>query len=118
MLSYNWILVEMTPVYANPVPVDYYYEAKGDILYLTFAREPAVRTLEILAEWPMLLADLNDQYQIIGLEYVGFKQFGVEAFVRLVRDRVRQMGIELGDQEAESLVSFARTPEAEMALSN
>jgi uncharacterized protein YuzE len=118
MLPYHRILVEMKPVFANPIPIDYYYEPDGDVLYLTFAREPASRTLEILGDWPMLLADLNAENQIIGLEYVGFKQFGVETFVRLVRERVRRdLGIELDDQDTEYLASFARSREATIAVS-
>jgi uncharacterized protein YuzE len=110
-------VVEMRIVFANPTPVEYNYDKKGDVLYLTFARQKTTRTLEILKDWPMLLADLNDQNQIIGLEYVGYKQFGIETFKRLVLERLRGFGIELGEQESEFFVSFTRTPEAELALS-
>jgi uncharacterized protein YuzE len=113
-----WVLVEMRIVFANPTPIEYTYDKKGDVLYLTFARQKATRTLEILKDWPILLADLNDQNEIIGLEYVGYKQFGIDTFKRLVLERLRTFGIELGEQESDSFVSFMHTPEAAVALSD
>ena len=65
-----------------------------------------------------MLADLNDQNEIIGLEYVGYKQFGIDTFKRLVLERLRTFGIELGEQESDSFVSFMHTPEAAVALSD
>ena len=104
----------MTPNFANANanPEDFSYDPKGDVLYITFSREKAVRTVELLADWPMLLVDVNDQNQIIGIEFVGVKQFGFDAFVRLLKERLAQQA----DKEAEDIIAFMRLPGAEMAL--
>jgi uncharacterized protein YuzE len=109
----------MKPIFANPTPLEYSYNPQGDVLYLTFAKEKAVRTFEVLKDWPMVLVDVNDQGQIIGVEYIGVKQFGVEVFMRLLRERVQRLfGVELTDQEVGSIMLFLRTPEAELALAS
>jgi uncharacterized protein YuzE len=118
MLRYHRVLAQMKPIYANPSPIDYSYDPKGDVLYVTFARQKAVRTFELLTDWPMVMVDVNKKDQIIGVEYVGVKQFGVETFMRLLQERVRRLGIEIAEKEAESFLSFMRTPEAEIALAN
>jgi uncharacterized protein YuzE len=119
MLRYYWLLAEMKPIFANPTPIDYSYDSRGDVLYLTFARQKATRTFALLTDWPVAMVDVNDEGQIIGVEYVGVKQFGIETFMRLLRERVkRELGLELADQEAESFMSFMRTHEAELALSS
>lgn len=107
----------MKPIFANPSPIEYSYDAQGDVLYLTFARGKSARTFELIADWPMVIVDVNDEDRIIGVEYIGVKQFGFETFMRLLRERVRRaFGVEIAYQEAESFMSFMRTPEAEMAL--
>jgi uncharacterized protein YuzE len=108
----------MKPIFANPTPLDYSYDSEGDTLYITFAQQKAARTLEVLNEWPMVLADVNDAGQIIGVEYIGVKQFGIEVFMRLLRERASLLGVEITDQEAESFMIFMQTPEAEMALAS
>jgi uncharacterized protein YuzE len=108
----------MKPIFANPTPVDYSYDQRGDVLYLTFARQKAARTYELLADWPIVTVDVNDQGQIVGVEYIGVKQFGVETFMRLLRERLRRAGIEIAEQEAASFMSFMRSHEAELALSD
>jgi len=106
----------MKPIFANPTPIEYSYDPGGDLLYLTFARQKVARTLEVLPDWPMVTVDLNHEGQIVGVEYIGVKQFGSETFVRLLQDRFRQLGMEIAEREAASLTSFLRTPEAEVAL--
>jgi uncharacterized protein YuzE len=106
----------MTPNFANPSPEDYSYDPQGDALYITFSHEKAARTVALLADWPLLLVDVNDKDQIVGVECVGVKQFGVDTFVRLLQERLRSFGVQLADKEAESLISFMRLPGAELAL--
>jgi uncharacterized protein YuzE len=96
----------------------YSYDARGDALYITFAHQKVARTFELLIDWPMVMVDLNDKDQIVGVEYVGVKQFGFEAFMRLLQERVRSIGMQLAEKEAESVIAFMRSPEAEMALSS
>jgi uncharacterized protein YuzE len=108
----------MKPIFANPTPLDYSYDSQGDVLYITFAWQKAARTFEVLKDWPMVLADVNNEGQIIGVEYIGVKQFGSKVFARLLRERVRLLGVELADQEVESITSFMQTREAELALAN
>jgi len=116
VLRYHRLLGNMRPIFANPTPIDYSYDQRGDVLYVTFAREKAARTLEVLPDWPMVTADVNDQGQIVGVEYVGVKQFGSETFVRLLKERFRLLGMEIAEKEAASLMSFMQTREAELAL--
>jgi uncharacterized protein YuzE len=107
----------LKPIFANPTPLDYSYDSQGDALYITFAQQKAARTFEVLDDWPMVLADVNNAGQIIGVEYIGVKQFGIEVFMRLLRERVKHLfGIELADEEVASFMSFMQTPEAEVAL--
>jgi uncharacterized protein YuzE len=109
----------MKPIFANnATPLDYSYDSRGDVLYLTFAREKAANTLELLRDWPMVMVDINKEGQIIGVEYVGVKQFGFQEFMRLLQERMRSIGIEIATQEAESVISFMRSAEAETALSS
>jgi uncharacterized protein YuzE len=109
----------MKPIFANPTPLDYSYDSQGDVLYLTFAHQKVNQTIEVLHDWPMVLADVNDAGQIIGVEYIGVKQFGTEVFTRLLRERVRLLlGVEIADQDIESLTSFMKTREAELALAS
>jgi uncharacterized protein YuzE len=108
----------MKPIYANPDPIEYSYDSRGDVLYVTFARQKAARTFELLTDWPMVMVDVNRKDQIIGVEYVGVKQFGIETFMRLLQERVRSLGIEIAQKEAESVLSFMRTKGAEMALAS
>jgi hypothetical protein len=76
------------------------------------------RTVELISGWPILLVDLNDQGQIVGQEYIGVKQFGLETFMRLLRERLqRAFGIEVTAEEAEAFTGFIRSPAAELALS-
>jgi hypothetical protein len=75
-------------------------------------------TIELLDDQPMVMTDVNDKDQIIGIEYIGVKQFGFNEFMRLLQERLRRVGIELTTQEAESFISFMRTPKAETALSS
>jgi hypothetical protein len=61
---------------------------------------------------------LNASFQIIGIEYVGVKQFGVAPVVQMLRERFRQIfGIDISEDEAEAFTRFMRGPEAELALS-
>jgi uncharacterized protein YuzE len=106
----------MTPNFANPSPKDYSYNPRGDVLYITFSHEKAARTIVVLSDWPMMMMDVNQKNQIIGVEFVGAKQFGFDAFVRLIQERIRTLGAEIAEKEAESLISFMRSPEAEYAL--
>jgi uncharacterized protein YuzE len=109
----------MKPIFANPTPLKYSYNPKGDVLYLTFAKEKVAKTFEVLKDWPMVLVDVNDQSQIIGVEYIGVKQFGIEVFMRLLRERVKNLfGVELTDEEVGSFMLFLKTPEAELALAS
>ena len=108
----------MKPIYANPDPIEYSYDSKGEVLYVTFAHEKAARTFELLTDWPMVMVDVNNKDQIIGVEYVGVKQFGIDAFMRLLQERVRRLGIEIAQKEAESFLHFMRTPGAETALAS
>jgi uncharacterized protein YuzE len=109
----------MKPNFANPAPIDYSYDSRGDVLYLTFARQKAARTVELLADWPMVMVDVNDEGKILGMEFIGVKQFGVDTFVRLLQERLkRAFGMEVSENEAEAFVHFMRTPEAELELSN
>jgi len=109
----------MKPILANPEPINYSYDSEGDVLYLTFADQKAARTVELVSGWPILLADINDAGQIVGIECVGIKQFGVDTFVRQLQERVkRAFGMDMSENEAESFVRFMRTPEAELALSS
>jgi hypothetical protein len=73
---------------------------------------------ELLADWPIVTVDINDERQIVEVEYVGVKQFGIETFMRLLQERLRRAGIEIAEQEAESFMSFMRSREAELALSS
>jgi uncharacterized protein YuzE len=118
VLRYYRVLGKMKPIFANPTPIDYSYDPAGDALYLTFARQKAERTYELLADWPIVTVDVNDEGQIVGVEYVGVKQFGIETFMRLLQERLRRAGIEIAEQEAESFMSFMRSREAELALSS
>ena len=91
-------MASMKPIFANPTPVDYSYDSGVNVLYLTFAHQKAVRAFEVLADWPMILVDTNAEGQIIGIEYAGGKQFGVETFMRLLRERVRSIGVETAEE--------------------
>lgn len=56
--------------------------------------------------------------RIVGQEYIGVKQFGLETFMRLLRERLqRAFGIEVTAEEAEAFTGFIRSPAAELALS-
>ena len=49
---------------------------------------------------------------------VGVQQFGLETFMRLLRERLqRAFGIEVAAEEAEAFTGFIRSPAAELALS-
>jgi len=109
----------MKPIFANSEPIDYSYDSGGDVIYLAFADQKAARTVELVSGWPILLVDVNDADQIVGIECVGIKEFGVDTFVRLLQERVKRvLGMEMSENEAESFVHFMRTPQAELALSN
>jgi hypothetical protein len=108
----------MKPIYANPDPIEYSYDSIGDAMYVTFARDKVVRTYELLTDWPMVMVDVNSKDQIVGVEYIGVKQFGFEVFMRLLQERVRTIGVEIARKEAESFISFMRTPGAETALAS
>ena len=119
MLRYHRVLGSMKPIFANPNPINYSYDSGGDVIYIAFADQKVARTVELVSGWPILLVDLNDANQIIGIECVGIKQFGVDTFVRLLQEHVkRAFGMEMSENEAESFVLFLRSPEAELALSN
>jgi uncharacterized protein YuzE len=106
----------MKLIFANESPVEYRYDDEADVLYIKFAQDEVIRTIELLKEWPLLLVDINAQDQIIGIEYVGAKQFGADTFTKLLHERVRrEFGIELASPD--SFGSYLRTPEAEMAFS-
>ena len=101
-----------------PSAISYSYDSGGDVIYFAFADQEAVRTVELVSGWPILLADVNDAGQIVGIECVGIKQFGVDALVRLLQEHVKRVfGIEMSEKEAESFVRFMRTPQAQVALS-
>ncbi len=118
MLRYYRVLAPMKPIFANPNPISYSYDSDGDVIYVAFADQEAVRTVELVTDWPILLADVNESGQIVGIECVGIKQFGVDALVRLLQERVKRVfGIEMSEKEAESFVRFMRTPQAQVALS-
>src|SRR5258708_39523553 len=107
MLRYYWILASMKPIFANPNPISYSYDSGGDVLYFAFADQEAVRTVELVSGWPILLADVNDSGQIVGVECIGIKQFAVDEFLGLLQERVKRVfGIELSAKEAESFVHF------------
>src|SRR3977135_4362051 len=91
MLRYYWLLASMKPIFANPSPISYSYDSGGDVIYLAIADQAAVRTVERVSGWPILLADVNDAGQIVGIECIGIKQFGVDEFVRLLQERVKRV---------------------------
>src|SRR5260370_10539324 len=117
MSRYCWVVGSMKPIFANPEAIEYSYDSGGDVIYLAFADQKVARTVELVSGWPILLVDLNDANQIIGIECVGIKQFGVDTFVRLLQERVkRAFGMEMSENEAESFVLFLCTPSSDLAL--
>jgi len=108
----------MKPIFANPEPIDYSYDSGGDVIYLAFADQKAATTVELVSGWPILLVDVNNAGQIVGIECAGIKQFGVDAFVHLLQEHVKRVfGMEMSEKEAESFVRFMRTPQARLAIS-
>ena len=61
----------MKPIFANPNPINYSYDSGGDVIYIAFADQKVARTVELVSGWPILLVDLNDANQIIGIELLG-----------------------------------------------
>src|SRR5258708_33346026 len=107
MLRYCWVLASMKPIFANPEPIDYSYDSGGDVIYLAFADQKAARTVELVSGWPILLVDVNDADQIVGIECVGIQEFGVVRFVRLLLERIKLvLRMDIAENAGESFVHF------------
>ncbi len=83
--------------FARDKPIEYRYDRGADVLYIKFADTPVDRTIKLLEDWPLLLVDLNAQDEIVGIEYVGAKQFSADYFTQAVHKRIWDVfGVKLG----------------------
>jgi uncharacterized protein YuzE len=80
--------------------MDYIYDPQCDVLYVTLLSEKAARTVPLKDDWPMILVDVNEKGQAIGVELVGVTQFGNEE-PKIKRD----------PDEAKRLISARKTRE-------